>query len=303
MTKKATSLNESKVLTENPLHNMSGLRKHIGVPGKLLPKHLLRPFSYQLGTSIDDKEYTVVSYSSWKDNLEPPYIIAYAISAILGFSCITARCNIIELQLIPICLLAFAMVLHRAYWRYQNNHTCYSRRTGIVRYEFGLLRLKQLELPFRECEGRLVSTSNLFGLVWHRLILTHPAYRKSVLLLSSRSFDEVLGYWSVIVKYMDSSGELPDIWPLNRYPNREKGFGGYEQWLDSLMNREVEDPFNAWQYKLKQHPELDWANLGRNHSYHGLIETWMGIRNFIVFSVISGGNRFSYLLKYRSCTN
>jgi hypothetical protein len=270
--------------TVNPWLNMPGLRRYIRLPGIPLPKHVLRPFSYQLGKRIDDNEYAVVSYSRWKGNLQPPYAIAYIVAIVFSITCIIAHCNIIELWLIPLSLLCLAGGLHRAYWRYENNLTCYSRRAGIVRYEYGVFKLNYCELPFQECEGRIVSTSNIFGFVQHRLILTHPIYSKNILLFSDRSIDEVLGYWSLIVKYMDGSEVLPDIWQLNSYPNREKGLGEYVHWLESLKNQEVNDPFLCWLDKLKLHPELDYANFGRNLSFSGLFEGWIRIRAFIVFS-------------------
>jgi hypothetical protein len=113
--------------------------------------------------------------------------------------CMATEFEMVELQLVTLSFTVFVVCVRRIDWRYKNNRTSYSRQSGTVKYEYGLFKLKCHELPFHECEGRLISTTNAFGLVWHRLILTHPSFYPDALLFAGRSLDEVLGSSSVNV--------------------------------------------------------------------------------------------------------
>jgi hypothetical protein len=58
MTETSTTMaNGVQRLSDNPWHNMKGLRGKMRVQGTILPKRLLRPYFYTYPERIDDKQY------------------------------------------------------------------------------------------------------------------------------------------------------------------------------------------------------------------------------------------------------
>lgn len=68
MTETGTA-NGAQRLSDNPWHNMKGMRGRMRIQGTILPKRLLRLYFYTYPERIDDKQYVAGSISSLKDSL------------------------------------------------------------------------------------------------------------------------------------------------------------------------------------------------------------------------------------------
>jgi hypothetical protein len=168
---------------------------------------------------------------------------------------------------LSVIALAIALPLHKYGKRLKRNRFhIYNRETGIIRKQYGWFKVKYNERPFWECEGRIVSAPNHFGLMRHTLFLSHPSVGLGTAVLEGADYDLPLGFWSFLVQYMDKSKPLPDVQYLKEYPNKEQGLGDWKSWKRKAKNREIADPYEVWKLELSKHPELDVSNYGRDLS-------------------------------------
>jgi hypothetical protein len=72
--------------------------------------------------------------------------------------------------------------------------------------------------------------------------------------------DYALGYWSLLVQYMDKEGPLPDCVDLEKYPNLRKGLGSWKEWKEGTAQKGKPDPYYEWLEALKEDSSLDEAN-------------------------------------------
>jgi hypothetical protein len=262
------TVNSAQRLSENPWHNMKGMRGRMRIQGTILPKRLLRPYFYTYPERIDDKQYLAGSISSLKDSLHYIYGFIYLIA--IGNTVIWALTRFedtIHAYTTLICL-SIAIPLHLIGKRLKSNRfDVYDREKGTIRREYGWFKLKYHETPFWECEGYLVSAPNHMGLMRHMLFLEHPTLG-AFLLTEGADLDLPLGFWSFLIQYMDKSKPPPDIPFLKDYPNREPGLGEWSIWKKKMSTFQIDDPYALWLKELEQHPELDVGNYGRDTARH-----------------------------------
>jgi hypothetical protein len=266
MTEETTMPGGDRITSDNPWHHMKGIQKSVRIPGKILPKRLLRPYFYEHPYRINDKQYVIASISSLKDGLHFVYGSLYIIAggAALGWSA-TRFQEHIALSVVLICL-AIAIPLQK-YGKTlkRDRFRIYDREKGTVRREYGWFKLKYHEMTFWDSEAYLVSGSNQMGLMRHMLFLFHPS-GQSFMVTEGADYDWPLGYWSFLLQYMDKSKPLPDILSLKHYPDKEPGLGDWKSWKEKIAKREVIDPYLVWEAQLEKHPEWDVGNYGRDLS-------------------------------------
>ncbi|MEJ2464037.1 MAG: hypothetical protein P8098_20800 [Candidatus Thiodiazotropha sp.] len=267
VTDEASIANEKQVQSDNPWHHMKGIRQHLKVPGTILPKRLLRPYYLEYPHRIDDKQYVITSLSSLKDGLHFVYGSFYLLAGGVALEwAATLFRGEFEPWMILICLI-IGIPLHK-YGKTlkRNRFHIYDRETGMVRKEYGWFKVKYHERPFWECEGRIVSAPNHFGLMRHTLFLSHPSVGLGTAVLEGVDCDLPLGFWSFLVQYMDKNKPLPNVQYLRDYPNKEPGLGDWKSWKRKIQNREIADPYEIWKLELSKRPEWDVSNYGRDLS-------------------------------------
>lgn len=276
MTEQAATTSGAQTASYKPWHTKKGIDRHLKVRGKILPKHLLRPYFYTHPHRIDDKQYVVENIESLKDGLHFVYGFLYLIALGTAFLGWTAQGDFPQLYYAAAISLAIAIPAHLISKRFlkSNRFNVYDRETGTIRREYGWRNLKYREIPFWESEGYLMSAHNQMGLMRHMLMLRHPT-KGSFLLIEGADLDLPLGYWSFLVQYMDKSKPLPDIPYLADHPNREPGLGDWESWQTKMERHQIVDPYITWLAELEKHPEWDVANYGRDLSKHKQYETWI----------------------------
>jgi hypothetical protein len=139
-------------------------------------------------------------------------------------------------------------------------YSYFERDMGYYETRVGFLR-KRRRVLFKECEGRLVTGASYIGTVHYHLFLDCPGVGSYLLMTQPASgADDLLGYWSFLVQYMDKKKPLPDIKALEAYPNREPGLGSRQEWEEKKNAPDFVDPYAEWQIQLKHNPQWDLAN-------------------------------------------
>jgi len=286
MNDEATIVNGEDPTSVNPWHNMKGIQKSVRIPGKILPKRLLRPYFYDHPYRIDDKQYVIASISSLKDGLHFVYGSLYLIAGGAAFLGWAAQGDFPQLFYISAIALAIALPLHK-YGKTlkRDRFRTYDREKGTIRREYGWFKLKYHEMTFWESEAYLVSGSNQMGLMRHMLFLFHPS-GQSFLVTEGADYDWPLGYWSFLLQYMDKSKPLPDILSLKKYPGKEPGLGDWKTWRKKIAKREVIDPYLVWEAQLAKHPEWDVGNYGRDLSKSWRPQFYFALSVFAVLILI-----------------
>jgi hypothetical protein len=232
------------------------------MPGKPLPKRVLRPFIYGEPVSIDDKQYVILGLG---DRVEFviflmafPYVIA--LGGGLGWLATGLREPIA--LIVAIAALIVAITMHYASKRMKHNQfTVFDREKGIVSFPKGLFSSEVTEGPWEDWSARLWIQSTSVGAPQHTLSLVHlPTGRKGMLTASITGIDTPLAYWSFLVQYMDKNAPLPDVPALDEYPNRTKGLGSWKEWEEKERSIGHSDPYYEWLAELSEDPSLDEFN-------------------------------------------
>ncbi len=232
------------------------------LPGKPLPKRLLRPFVYGEPVSIDDKQYVILGLG---DRVEFviflmafPYVIA--LGGGVGWLATGLREPIA--LIVAIVALVIALTMHYVSKRMKHNQfTVFDREKGTITFPKGMFQRGVLEGPWEDWSARLWVQSTSVGAADHTLSLVHlPTGLMCMLTASLGGIDTPLGYWSFLVQYMDKDAPLPDVPALNEYPNRTNGLGTWKEWEEAQRTRGHIDPYYAWLAEVKEDPSLDEIN-------------------------------------------
>jgi hypothetical protein len=288
-TKTQTDSDEAPVEYNPWAANLKGWRKHAEIPGDLLPKRLLRPYWLLPPIRIDDKQYVYPDGGDLKGALGMVYGFTYIIAAGAGLGWIVTGFTETNAFLTTLICLAIALPIHSYAQKLEHNRYCiFDREKGIVISESGWFKKKERIFPFHECEGRIHRQAHVYT-VHFALYLTHPSVFLAIRLMSTDTIDEPLGYWSFLLQYMDKSKPLPDIPYLEKYPDREPGFGrgfgdGKKEWSKLEKQPDFIDPYALWLAELEDHPEWDKANYGRELKS----DWWQQLLVFVIVTAVIG---------------
>jgi hypothetical protein len=231
-----------------------------GSAGELLPKRWLRPFKTSDYVTIDNKR--LVQEGIGKKEIIGFFSgLAYLAGGTAGFLGVISSGNFPELFNISGITLIIGIILHVIAKRTPVSwYTYFERDTGYFETRFGFRR-KRYRIPFKDCEGRLIASGSYIGTINYSLVLTYPGIGGFLLMQRpASSVEDMLGYWSFLVQYMDNKKALPDIKALENYPNREPGLGTWKEWEERQKNPDFTDPYAVWQIELKHNPQWDLAN-------------------------------------------
>jgi hypothetical protein len=243
--------------------NLKGWQKHAEIPGKPLPKRLLRPYWFEPPVRLDDKQYSYLNITDRKSGLGMVYGFAYIIATGACVGWIATGFTETTALLVTLICLAIALPIHSYAQKLEyDRFRIFDREKGVFISERGWFKKKTIEVPFHECEGRLHRQAHVY-LMHFALYLHHPSVFGGIPLISTSTLDEPLGYWSFLLQYMDKNKPLPDIPLLKDYPEREPGLGSREEWKELEKQPDFIDPYALWLAELEQHPEWDKANYGR----------------------------------------
>jgi hypothetical protein len=241
------------------------------LPGKPLPKRLLRPFSYGEPVSLDDKQYVILGLGDRVGVVVGLMIIPYVIAAggglIIAISWISQKVTSwsdfdIPLPEVTLLALIIAVAMHYASKRMKHNQfTVFDREKGTVTFPRGMFQKSVLEGPWEDWSARLWVQSSYAGAAEHTLSLVHlPTGLMGMLTVSITGVDFPLGYWSFLVQYMDKNAPLPKCAHLEKYPNLTTGLGTWKEWEETQRTVGHTDPYYAWLAEVKEDPSLDVAN-------------------------------------------
>ncbi len=230
-------------------------RRRSKMPGKPLPKRLLRPFIYGEPVSIDDKQYVILGLGDRVGVVQGlmifPYVIALG-GAIIAISWLSQKVTSwsdfdIPLPEITLLSLIIALIMHYASKRMKHNQfTVFDREKGIVSFPKGLFSSEVTEGPWEAWSARLWIQSTSVGAPQHTLSLVHlPTGRKGMLTASITGIDTPLAYWSFLVQYINKNAPLPDVPALDEYPNRTQGLGTWKEWEEKERTIGHADPYYA----------------------------------------------------------
>lgn len=234
----------------------------IRLPGKPLPKKILRPFEYE-SYGIDEKEYkflssvdTVIIFSALK-------IICYLIivGAFIGW-----LAQDFDSKIEPFVILSalFCIICLKIYLSMikPSRFIIFNRKNGQVFFPVGISGKKKFIYDWVDLEARIITGGSYVGAVRKKLMLTHLPTRKIFEVDSSLAgIDTLLGEWSFIVQYMDRKGPYPNIPELNSQKDLTDGLGTWEEW-DKTKQKLDKDPYYSWLENLKKNPDLDLVNKG-----------------------------------------
>jgi hypothetical protein len=243
--------------------NLKGWQKHAEIPGKPLPKRLLRPYWFEPPVRLDDKQYVNLNITDRKSGLGMIYGFAYLIAFACVFVWLLSPDD--DMTVLYVSVVAFLLAIPTNLYAQKleyDRFRIFDREKGVFISERGWFKKKTLEFPFHECEGRLHREAHVY-LMHFALYLHHPSVFGGIKLVSTSTIGEPLGYWSFLLQYMDKNKPLPDIFLLEKYPERELGFGTPDEWKKLEKQPDFIDPYALWLAELEQHPEWDKANYGR----------------------------------------
>jgi hypothetical protein len=246
-------------------------RRRFKLPGKPLPKRLLRPFVYGEPVSIDDKQYVILGLGDRVGVVEFlmafPYVISLGGGVIIAISWFSQKVTSwsdfdIPLPEITLIALIIGVAMHYASKQMKHNQfTVFDRDKGLVSFPKGLFSNEVTEGPWEDWSARLWIQSTSVGAPQQTLSLVYlPTGRMGMLTASISGVDSVLGYWSFLVQYMDKDGLLPDVAKLKDYPNRTKGLGTWKEWEEKERTIGYSDPYYEWLAELNEDPSLDEFN-------------------------------------------
>lgn len=232
------------------------------LPGKPLPKRLLRPFSYGEPVSLDDKQYVILGLGDRVGIVEGLMIIPYVIAVGGGLGWFATRLQEPIALIVAIVALVVAITMHYTSKRMKHNQfTVFDREKGTVTFPRGMFQKGVLEGPWENWSARLWVQSSYAGAAEHTLSLVHlPTGLMGMLTVSITGVDFPLGYWSFLVQYMDKNAPLPKCAHLEKYPNLTTGLGTWKEWEETQRTVGHSDPYYAWLAEVKEDPSLDVAN-------------------------------------------
>ncbi|MCU7843221.1 MAG: hypothetical protein KZQ93_05210 [Candidatus Thiodiazotropha sp. (ex Monitilora ramsayi)] len=232
------------------------------LPGKPLPKRLLRPFVYEEPVSLDDKRLVILGLGDRVEAIQGFMILPYVIALGGGVGWFATGFREPIALIVAIVALAIALLMHYASKRMKHNQfTVFDREKGTVSFAKGLFSSGLLEGPWEDWSARLWIQSTSVGAAQHTLSIVHlPTSKMGMLTASITGVDHALGYWSFLVQYMDKDAPLPDVVDLKKYPNRTKGLGTWQEWKNGTSKAGRLDPYYEWLAELKEDSSLDVVN-------------------------------------------
>jgi hypothetical protein len=232
------------------------------LPGKLLPKRLLRSFIYEEPVSIDDKQYVILGLGDRVGVVE--FLMAFPYVIALGGGVIWSAFHFNQPIALSVSLvsLAIALTMHYTSKRMKHNQfTVFDREKGTITFPKGMFQKGVLEGPWEDWSARLWVQSSYAGAAEHTLSLVHlPTGLMCMLTTSITGIDYPLGYWSFLVQYMDKTAPLPECVDLEKYQNLTTGLGTWKEWEEQKRTKGYTDPYYAWLAELKKTPSLDEIN-------------------------------------------
>jgi hypothetical protein len=148
------------------------------LPGKPLPKRLLRPFSYGEPFSLDDKQYVILGLGVRVGIVEGLMIIPYVIAVGGGLGWFATRLQEPIALIVAIVAMVVAITMHYVSKRMKHNQfTIFDREKGTVTFPRGMFQKGVLEGPWEDWSARLWVQSFYAGAAEHTcpLFICPPA--------------------------------------------------------------------------------------------------------------------------------
>ena len=232
---------------DEPGRKVPGLRPVL--PDRLpLPRELLRPFVYTKTKMADDKRYHCLRM------LEKGRYYAMGCLTLLcaGFGLLAAS----WWAGLPVIVIA-GLAMYGLWQAKLTRGLILDRENGQIILHKGWL-LKPLVLPFDQCRGLLISEPHPMGFTTSRLYLEHPRLGLHPMEDDrSATLDMELGFWSMLVQYLDKTRPLPSWGPFKDFPGTDPGLGPWEEWSARATRPGFVDPLAKWLGRLAQDQRRD----------------------------------------------
>jgi hypothetical protein len=235
------------------------------IPGKHLPKQIMRPFSLPVAShSLDEKQLVLVAEGDKRNWVNMLRGFAYVTcgGATLGWIA-TQFQEPIALSVAVIALVVSFALKHLENKLKPTRFIIFDRNKGTVSFPLALTSGGgRATLPWNEMAGRLSLGPTVAGETHHLLILVHINTGQGPILDDWMfGIDHPLGVWSFIVQYMDKNGPLPDVADLHHCANRTLGLGTWDAWEKGEGRQGQVDPYYEWLAELNEDPSLDEVNV------------------------------------------
>jgi hypothetical protein len=243
------------------------------IPGKHLPKQIMRPFSLPVAShSLDEKQLALVAEGdkrNWVNMLRGfAYATTFGASGIVVISWLSGKVDQWSDFDVPIPEIAvIAFVLSILFKLIENKlqptrFIIFDRNKGTVSFPLALTSGGgRATLPWCEMAGRLSLGPTVAGETHHLLILVHINTGQGPILDDWMfGIDHPLGVWSFIVQYMNKDGPLPDVTDLHHCANTTPGLGTWDAWEKGEGRQGQVDPYYEWLAELNEDPSLDEVN-------------------------------------------
>lgn len=240
------------------------------MPGTPLPKRLLRPFTYYKSNDLDDKQYKIVVGHDKKE----VFAVIWLLPAVVVFGGLLVLIGVVydgpdtwfddNPYFLPIFIFSVILTIIIKFASKKmkpKKFTIFDRENGMITIPSVFLPRPRLYRPWEEFTGRVILTSSSVGAPRHELLLMHiPSSKGWFLDASILDVDSVLGFWSFLVQYMDTSKPLPDVPELTQYGEVSNGLGTWKEWEEQGKRKGFTDPYYDWLSEVKAKPELDEVN-------------------------------------------
>jgi hypothetical protein len=234
------------------------------IPGKHLPKQIMRPFSLPVAShSLDEKQLALVAEGDKRNWVNMLRGFAYAFAA--GGGATWAAFHFKEPIALSVAVIALVVSLALKHLENKLQPTrfiIFDRNKGTVSFPLALTSGGgRATLPWCEMAGRLSLGPTVAGETHHLLILVHINTGQGPILDDWMfGIDHPLGVWSFIVQYMNKDGPLPDVTDLHHCANTTPGLGTWDAWEKGEGRQGQVDPYYEWLAELNEDPSLDEVN-------------------------------------------
>jgi len=233
--------------------------KRCKLPGKPLPKRLLRPFLYYRGVRLDEKQYVQMAGGDKK------LILGIIAAGLFSFGIIILFVWFVDDYsedmfnvMTTLFSISIPLGLYSIFSK-TKKFLIFDREHGMVHQPKGLFSSDIISDQWEHWGARLQLSATSEGVSLHRLWLyNYKLLSGWELDTSTMGIDKVLAYWSFLVQYMDPEGPLP---AAREFENMEHtaGLGGWQRWESDKIHLDFLDPYYRWLGELKADPFLDPA--------------------------------------------